>query len=267
MGFSGHNARKRFGQHWLVDAAVLTKIIEAAELGPSDTVLEIGPGRGALTERLLNQPIQQLDAIELDRDLVEGLQLRFGMDQRFRLQQGDALSLNLPVATKVVANIPYNITGPLLERLLGRLHQPNQNPYQLLVLLLQKEVAERITAEPGHSNFSALSVRMQLQAECISICDVPARCFRPAPKVVSEVICIKPFANCLNPGLAKTVEILLHSAFASRRKMLRNTLASFVPTGELQSWLGQGGISPQQRPQEVSAAQWVALASALSAQI
>jgi 16S rRNA (adenine1518-N6/adenine1519-N6)-dimethyltransferase len=81
------------------------------------------------------------------------------------------------------------------------------------------------------------------------------------------VICIKPFANCLNPGLAKTVEILLHSAFASRRKMLRNTLASFVPTGELQSWLGQGGISPQQRPQEVSAAQWVALASALSAQI
>ena len=178
MGFSGHQARKRFGQHWLRDASVLAAIVEAADLRAEDRVLEVGPGRGALTERLLASAAEAVQAIELDRDLVDGLTARFSADPRFHLRQGDVLetSLALPdgrLATKVVANIPYNITGPLLERLIGRLDGPVDPPYQRLVLLVQKEVAERIRARPGHSSFSALSVRMQLLADCRSICPVP----------------------------------------------------------------------------------------------
>ena len=149
MGFSGHTARKRFGQHWLIDAAVLNSIVAAAKLQATDRVLEIGPGRGALTEKILEQPLQRLEAIELDRDLVVGLQQRFGKDPRFNLHQGDALAMALPTANKVVANIPYNITGPLLEILLGRLDQPRSNGFDSLVLLLQQEVAESRLHQEG----------------------------------------------------------------------------------------------------------------------
>jgi len=266
MGFSGHTARKRFGQHWLIDAAVLNSIVEAAKLQATDRVLEIGPGRGALTEKILEQPLQRLEAIELDRDLVVGLQQRFGKDPRFNLHQGDALAMALPTANKVVANIPYNITGPLLEILLGRLDQPRLNGFDSLVLLLQQEVAQRITAAPGSSSFSALSVRLQLQCFCEKVCEVPPRCFQPPPKVNSEVICLRPLAEPLQLNIAITVEKLLKSAFAARRKMLRNTLCQFVPEGELQNWLNQADVSAQQRPQEIGPNKWVALATALLAE-
>ena len=137
MTFSGHRARKRFGQHWLTDAGVLDRIVQAAELHDVDRVLEVGPGRGALTERLLQSPLASLTAVELDRDLVAGLRQQFGADPRFCLLEGDVLELELPPATKVVANIPYNITGPLLERLVGRLDRPAAKSYTRLVLLVQ----------------------------------------------------------------------------------------------------------------------------------
>ena len=129
MSFTGHTARKRFGQHWLRDARVLDQIVEAARLQQDDRVLEVGPGRGALTERLLASPAAQIHAIELDRDLVQGLHDRFGSDSRFSLREGDVLeaSLNLAdggFANKVVANIPYSITGPLLGRLVGPATDP-----------------------------------------------------------------------------------------------------------------------------------------------
>ena len=197
MAFSGHHARKRFGQHWLKDESVLLQIVEAAALQPDDRVLEVGPGRGALTAQLLASPAASVQAVELDRDLVAGLQQRFAAEPRFQLQSGDVLALpqlgdGERRPTKVVANIPYNITGPLLERLVGRLDRPAVQTYQRLVLLLQKEVAERIRARPGQSCFSALSVRMQLLATCHSICPVPPRCFQPPPQVQSEVIAIDP---------------------------------------------------------------------------
>jgi 16S rRNA (adenine1518-N6/adenine1519-N6)-dimethyltransferase len=271
MSFSRHTARKRFGQHWLKDGTVLERIVAAAELSSSDCVLEVGPGRGALTERLLDSPASHIHAVELDRDLVEGLQQRFGADPRFSLQSGDVLDLpalgdphRLP--TKVVANIPYNITGPLLERLVGRLDCPVEPPYQRLVLLVQQEVAQRISASPGHSSFSALSVRMQLLARCRSVCPVPPRCFKPPPKVQSEVIALDPLpaAGRLDLRLAKSVEKLLRQAFQARRKMLRNTLAPLAPGSGLDSWLATASVDPQQRPQEVSPQQWVALAAGLN---
>ena len=271
MGFSGHQARKRFGQHWLRDASVLAAIVEAADLRAEDRVLEVGPGRGALTERLLASAAEAVQAIELDRDLVDGLTARFSADPRFHLRQGDVLetSLALPdgrLATKVVANIPYNITGPLLERLIGRLDGPVDPPYQRLVLLVQKEVAERIRARPGHSSFSALSVRMQLLADCRSICPVPPRCFQPPPKVQSEVIALDPLPaeRRLPLARARQVESLLKQAFRSRRKMLRNTLGSLAEADRLQAVTAEAGISLQQRPQDIAPAAWVALAAGLN---
>ena len=266
MTFAAHRARKRFGQHWLKDDSVLQRIVAAAELTAADTVLEVGPGRGALTERLLASPAAAVRAVELDRDLVQGLQQRFGDNPRFALSEGDVLALPLPPATAVVANIPYNITGPLLERLVGRLDRPVDQPYRRLVLLVQQEVGERIRARPGSSAYSALSVRMQLLAHCTSVCAVPPRCFQPPPKVMSEVVCLDPLApqERLEPALARSVESLLRRCFAARRKMLRNTLSGLMPAEALQAWVEAAEVALQQRPQEVSPAHWVRLAAGLN---
>jgi 16S rRNA (adenine1518-N6/adenine1519-N6)-dimethyltransferase len=266
MTFAAHRTRKRFGQHWLKDERVLQQILAAAELSADDTVLEVGPGRGALTERLLASPAAAVRAVELDRDLVEGLQERFGGDSRFELTPGDVLAVPLPEAGIVVANIPYNITGPLLERLVGRLDRPVLQPYRRLVLLMQQEVGERIRARPGSSAYSALSVRMQLLARCSSVCLVPPRCFQPPPKVMSEVVAIDPLPpdQQLDPGLARAVETLLRRCFAARRKMLRNTLAGLQPPELLAALTAEAGIGLEQRPQEVAPAAWVALAAGLN---
>ena len=271
MSFGGHSPRKRFGQHWLRDERVLDRILEASELGSDDRVLEVGPGRGALTERLLASSAVAVHAVELDRDLVSGLHDRFGGFPRFSLREGDVLEvpLTLPdgqLATKVVANIPYNITGPLLERLIGRLDQPIDPPYQRLVLLVQKEVAERIRARPGASSFSALSVRMQLLAHCSTVCAVPPRCFQPPPKVHSEVIRIDPLPQEQRPDpvTCRRVERLLRQAFQARRKMLRNTLKVTQPFSELETITRQAGIDLSQRPQEVAPNAWVELARGLN---
>jgi 16S rRNA (adenine1518-N6/adenine1519-N6)-dimethyltransferase len=271
MTFSGHTARKRFGQHWLRDEHVLERILQAADLQADDRVLEVGPGRGALTERLLASPVAWVHAVELDRDLVGGLRQRFAAEPRFSLQEGDVLAVALEGpggsrATKVVANIPYNITGPLLERLVGRLDRPVDPPYQSLVLLVQKEVAERIRAHPGQSSFSALSVRMQLLAHCSSVCPVPPRCFQPPPKVQSEVVRLDPLPadQRLPIELARGVERLLRMAFLARRKMLRNTLAPLAAPDQLQALATAAGIHLQQRPQEIAPAAWVALARGLN---
>jgi 16S rRNA (adenine1518-N6/adenine1519-N6)-dimethyltransferase len=271
MTFSGHRARKRFGQHWLTDPQILDRIVAAADLHGADHVLEVGPGRGALTERLLASPAASLLAVELDRDLVVGLRQSFGGDGRFTLIEGDVLELALPcpgrpMPTKVVANIPYNITGPLLEVLVGRLGRPAPCRFERLVLLVQQEVGQRIRARPGSSAFSALSVRMQLLARCSSVCTVPPRCFSPPPKVTSEVIVIEPLPAAEQPprDQALAVEGLLRRCFAGRRKMLRTSLAGLLPAPALLELAAAAGVDLQQRPQELAPAQWLALATGLN---
>ena len=264
--FASHRTRKRFGQHWLVDQQVLTAIVAAAALEPTDTVLEVGPGRGALTSELLASPVSAVQAIELDRDLVAGLDRRFGSDPRFHLISGDVLRVALPRASKVVANIPYNITGPLLEQLVGRLDRPVPTPYRRLVLLVQREVGERIRAAAGSSSFSALSVRMQLLCRCSLVCAVPPRCFDPPPRVDSEVLALDPLPpeDRLDPLLANTVEMLLKRSFVARRKMLRNTLGGLRAEPQLNVLAAAAGVSLQQRPQELAPSAWVALAAGLN---
>ena len=266
MSFAAHRVRKRFGQHWLIDQGVLGRIVSAAELGNGDRVLEVGPGRGSLTERLLASPAEAVLAVELDRDLVVGLQGRFSDEPRFSLTSGDVLAVDLPAANKVVANIPYNITGPLLERLVGRLDRPVAQPYDRLVLLVQREVGERIRCLPGSSAYSALSVRMQLMARCELVCAVPPRCFQPPPKVHSEVILIEPLGadQQLEPGVARTVEMLLKRCFGARRKMLRNTLAGLLPEPQLAALAAAAGIGMLQRPQEIAPGAWVVLSGSLN---
>jgi len=249
---------------------VLDQIVEAANLGPRDRVLEVGPGQGALTERLLASPAAAVHAVELDRDLVGGLRQRFAEEPRFSLTEGDILRapLTLPhaqPATKVVANIPYNITGPLLERLVGRLDEPATPPYQRLVLMVQEEVAERIQAGAGDQNRGALSVRMQLLGYCRILCRVPPRAFAPPPKVGSAVLVVDPVPadQQLQPALARSVEALLGGTFLHRRKMLRGSLCRLRPVPDLEAVAAAAGVSLQQRPQDLPAQSWVALAKAL----
>ncbi len=266
--------RKQFAQHWLKSDKALNQIIRAAECTVLDHVLEIGPGTGILTRRLL--PLaQSVVAVEIDRDLCQLLTKQLGKTKNFLLLQGDILSLDLASEltsfpafqkpNKVVANIPYNITGPILEKLLGTITNPATEPFDLIVLLVQKEVAERLYAFPGSKAFGALSVRVQYLAECELICPVPAQYFYPAPKVDSAVVRLRPRQTeppVLEP---RSLEILVKLGFAAKRKMLRNNLKGMVDRDRLTQLLEQLEVNPQARAEDLSVAQWVALSNELCA--
>ncbi|BBD54130.1 16S rRNA (adenine(1518)-N(6)/adenine(1519)-N(6))-dimethyltransferase RsmA [Planktothrix agardhii] len=260
--------RKQFAQHWLRSEKALSKIVKSALLSPSDCLLEIGPGTGILTTQLLSVA-RSVVAVEIDRDLSQNLVKRFGNRDNFLLLEGDILTLdiegqlqgfpNFQNPNKVVANIPYNITGPIVEQLLGTISEPNPHPYQLIVLLVQKEVAQRITANAGSKTFGALSVRVQYLANCEYICDVPAKAFYPAPKVDSAVLRLSPRPITHPANNPQYLETLLKLGFSSKRKMLRNNLQSVISRDQLTQLLEQLEINPQVRAEDLSVEQWVNL--------
>lgn len=289
--------RKQFGQHWLRSDAVLQQILAAATLVKGDRILEIGPGKGVLTHALVSQ-VSAVVAVEIDRDLCEVLVKKFADKPNFLLLQGDILTLDLEVLlqdfprfqqpTKVVANIPYNITGPILERLLGRIAQPRDTAFTQIVLLVQKEVAERICAEPGGRSFGALSVRVQYLADCEYLFTVPAQAFSPPPKVESAVIRLRPRPWQPPATHPQLLETLIRVGFATKRKMLRNNLKgllcrdalsnefSLSPKGDGYPWRGNLydtviqeifpalAIAPEARAEELGVDQWVKLSDALA---
>ncbi len=265
--------RKRFGQHWLRNETALNNIIQAAQLKASDRVLEIGPGTGILTRRLLGE-VQAVVAVEIDRDLCQKLLKSFSKENNFLLLQGDILSLDLETnltnfplwqnPNKVVANIPYNITGPILEKLLGKIAKPTLNSYELIVLLMQKEVAERLVAQPSSKAFGALSVRVQYLASCQWICDVPRGSFSPPPKVDSAVVCLRPQPIEIPASNPQQLETLIKLGFASRRKMLRNNLKGLVDSDRLSELLEQLNLNPQVRAEDISLQQWITLSNQLA---
>lgn len=269
------NPRKRFGQHWLRSDKVLNRIVAAAAIEPSDRILEIGPGTGVLTQRLIPQA-KSVIAVEIDRDLCRGLAQKFGKIESFLLLSGDILDLDLAELlapfpqfqqpNKVVANIPYYITGPILERLLGSLAQPNPNPFESIVLLIQREVAERLYAKPGSRNFGALSVKVQYLAECELICPVPPKAFYPPPKVESAVVRLRPRPFPTLADDPRQLERLVKLGFASKRKMLRNNLKATVDRDLLTPWLEALGANPQVRGEDLSVAQWVELSNRIGKQ-
>ena len=266
-------ARKQFAQHWLRSEEALNQIVAAAQLQKSERILEIGPGTGILTRRLLPQA-ESVVAVEIDRDLCKLLVQKLRSFENFLLLQGDFLTLDLDTQLasfsafqnpkKVVANIPYNITGPILEKLLGTIAQPAANPFDLIVLLVQKEVAERLYAKPSSRAFGALSVRVQYVAECELICEVPAKAFSPPPKVDSAVVRLRPRMvepQATNP---KWLETLVKLGFSSKRKMLRNNLKSVIESDRLTQLLEQLDVNPQARAEDLSVQQWVALSYLLT---
>jgi 16S rRNA (adenine1518-N6/adenine1519-N6)-dimethyltransferase len=265
-------ARKQFAQHWLRSEKALNKIVATACLQPQDSLLEIGPGTGILTRQLLPQ-VQSLVAVEIDRDLCDLLAKKLGSIEKFLLLQGDFLNLDLEAnlaafpnfqkPKKVVANIPYNITGPILEKLLGTISQPNLNPFDLIVLLVQKEVAERLSAKPGSRNFGALTIRVQYLAECEFICDVPAKAFSPPPNVDSAVVRLRPRLLETQANDPKYLETIVKVGFSSKRKMLKNNLKSLIESDRLCPLLEQLKVNPQSRGEDLSVKQWVALSNIL----
>ena len=255
--------RKQFGQHWLRSDAVLNKILRAGKLQSSDRILEIGPGTGNLT-RLILPFVESLTAVEIDRDLCE--KLRKTMHQpNFHLIEGSILDIPLPEQTnKVIANIPYNITGEILKRLLGTLAEPIQQ-FEQIVLLVQKEIGDRLAAKAGHKAYNALSVKIQYLADCQFICDVPAAAFYPPPKVNSAVIRISPRPPITPASDPKFLDRLLTMGFATKRKMLRNNLISEIDRDRLVLILESMGINSQVRAEDLDVAQWVALSEAVLA--
>lgn len=261
--------RKQFAQHWLKSEKALDKIVKAANLSGS-RVLEIGPGTGILTRRLLAEA-ESVVAVEIDRDLCQRLAKQLGKADNFLLLQGDILEMDLDsqlVAftkfqnpNKVVANIPYNITGPILQKLLGTISVPAAKPFDSIVLLVQKEVAERLYAKPGSRAFGALSVRVQYLAECELICNVPSKDFVPPPKVDSAVIRLRPRlieTPAVNP---RHLENLVKLGFGSKRKMLRNNLKGAVDLDKLIQLLEELQINPESRAEDLSVEQWVNLSN------
>ncbi len=260
--------RKQFGQHWLRSDKVLNQIVAAADLKPSDRVLEIGPGLGVLTQRLLPL-VESLLAVEIDRDLCAALAKKFGHHPNLTLLEADFLAVDLAhwiqdkpkvsYPNKVVANIPYNITSPILDKLLGSITRPHPLPMERLVLLVQKEVADRLVAKPSSKAYGALSIKIQYLARCELVCVVPPKAFQPPPKVDSAVICLYPQPPILTTQEAQRLETLLRLGFASRRKMLRNNLKSLIDSAQLTQFLEQLSLSPTARAEELSLTEWIAL--------
>jgi 16S rRNA (adenine1518-N6/adenine1519-N6)-dimethyltransferase len=262
--------KKQFGQHWLRNEQVLDRIITAAKIAPTDRILEIGPGTGILTRRLI-PAASAVVAVEIDRDLCALLVKQLGNVDNFLLLENDFLSLDVDSvlndfpkfqnANKVVANIPYNITGPILEKLLGNIVRPNEKPFDSIVLLVQKEVGDRLYAKPSTKAFGALSIRVQYLAHCELICPVPARDFSPPPKVDSAVIRLTPRRLSIEPTSPKVLDNLVRLGFGSRRKMLRNNLQGAIDREALTELLISMEINTEARAEDLSIEQWIHLSN------
>ncbi len=254
-----HRARKRFGQHFLTDLGVIDAIIRSIHPARQDTVVEIGPGRGAMTDTLARR-VGHLHAIELDRDLAAELQKRFADNASVTIHEADALTFDfgrLGQRLRVVGNLPYNISTPLLFHLLD---------FRAKILdmhfMLQKEVVERMAAEPGSKAYGRLSIMLGCHLAVEPLFDVDRKAFDPPPAVTSSVVRLDP----LPPGTFTIdneagLSTLVATAFMQRRKTLRNALKTVAQAPAFAAV----GIDPALRPEQISIAQYVALANHLHA--
>ena len=247
-----HRPRKRFGQNFLVDPAVIAAIVAAIAPARGENLLEIGPGLGALTRPLL-AAAGQLHAIEIDRDLAAGLQHELG--ERLSLHVTDVLEFDvgsLGEELRVIGNLPYNISTPLLFHLAGHADRICD-----IHVMLQREVVERMVAAPADTHYGRLSVMLQYRFEMEKLLAVPAAAFTPAPKVESAVVRLTPLRPL--PHVARDEALfarVVAAAFSQRRKTLRNSLRNFVGPADFEALK----IAPTARAQELSVAQFVALA-------
>lgn len=274
-------ARKRFGQNFLIHAGLLDGIVRCLELTPADTVVEIGPGLGFLTERLLPQ-CGQLIAVELENAMVAHLRQKFGLTDSstsnahpsLTLVQQDFLAYpleNVPAERfKVVGNIPYNITSSVLFKLVGELTETEhalRSRIPQITLLVQKEVAERIAAQPGSKAYGPLSIASQYHYQPEVEFWVPPEAFEPMPKVQSAVISLLARDKPLLEGVdVRGLNRIVRMAFQQRRKMMKNTLAAGLqlPEATVVEALQAVGLEPTVRPEQVPIATFGALTDALA---
>ena len=254
-----HRPRKRFGQHFLTDRRSLERIVEALQPVQTDTVVEIGPGKGALTE-ILAGACSRLVAIEIDRDLVASLRQRFAERRSVEIVEGDALAVNwvgLAGDSYLLAgNLPYYITTPLIFRIL-------ESPMpRRAVLLVQREVADRLTAEPRSSEYGALTVNVQVAATVQTVAKVSAGAFHPKPKVDSAIVLMTPRPQpLLGTEEEKPFRQFVQAAFGMRRKtLLRLVRELWIPSAnEAATVLSEVGIDPSARPETIDPARFVEL--------
>jgi 16S rRNA (adenine1518-N6/adenine1519-N6)-dimethyltransferase len=246
-----HAPRKRFGQHFLASPGIVAKIVAAIDPRPGDVVVEIGPGLGALTEPLLAR-LPHLHVIEIDRDIAARLRATHP-PERLGVHEGDVLDFDfgaLPAPLRIVGNLPYNISTPILFRLV-----PQASRVRDMHFMLQREVVDRMVARPSTPEYGRLSVMLQVRFAMARLFDVPPGAFRPPPKVDSAVVRMVPRADapaCDDAALARVVT----AAFTKRRKTLRNALAGAVPDEALAAL----GLDPRLRPENLSVDEYVALA-------
>ncbi|MBV1872945.1 MAG: 16S rRNA (adenine(1518)-N(6)/adenine(1519)-N(6))-dimethyltransferase RsmA [Gammaproteobacteria bacterium] len=257
----GHRARKRFGQNFLHDPQVIQNIIQSIAPEKDQLIAEIGPGLGALTEGLANSGCQ-LKLIELDRDLVSKLELHYTHTDNVDIHPGDALKFDFgslssaPHSLRLVGNLPYNISTPLIFHLINYV-----NIIQDMHFMLQKEVVQRLAAEPGNKNYGRLSVMVQYYCDVDYLFTVGPGAFNPAPKVDSAIVHLRPRKTIsLIANDTEKLEKLIKQAFAQRRKTLRNNLKTLLSSEQIESL----EIDPGARPETLSVNQYVALANLLS---
>ncbi len=253
----GHQARKRFGQNFLHDAAVIDRIVQSIYPKAGDRLVEIGPGLGALTEPLLEACGGQLQVVELDRDLIPILRTKFFNFPEFKIHEADALKFDFNTLCdaehplRVVGNLPYNISTPLIFHLLENIHHLKDMHF-----MLQKEVVERMAATPGTGDYGRLSLMCQYYCKVQPLFIVGPESFDPAPKVESAIVRLMPHAQLPHPARSvQRLQQVIAGAFTKRRKTLRNALAGVVP----EEAIGALGIDPKLRPENLTLAQYVAL--------
>lgn len=254
----GHVARKRFGQNFLVDHGVIAAIVSAINPKRDDIVVEIGPGLGAITEPLM-QRVDHLHVVEIDRDLIARLKKQH-TPERMTIHEGDALAFDFASIGKnlrLVGNLPYNISTPLLFHLADYVDVLHDMHF-----MLQKEVVERMVAEPGNADFGRMSVMLQYRFYLEWLIDVPPESFDPPPKVQSAVVRLipKPVSELNAKSQEKLSQVVL-TAFSQRRKMLRNTMKGMLSD----AGFAELGIAPTLRPEDVSVEDYVRIANYLSA--
>jgi 16S rRNA (adenine1518-N6/adenine1519-N6)-dimethyltransferase len=254
-----HQARKRFGQNFLHDRGVIARILRAFDPRPGQHVVEIGPGRGALTYDLLDA-LGQMDAVELDRDLIARLQEGAATHGALRLHSADALKFDFCALAeagerlRLIGNLPYNISTPLIFHLLDQAHCIED-----MCFMLQKEVVDRLAARPGGKDYGRLSVMVQWRCRVERILTVGPGAFSPPPKVDSAVVGLTPYEK---PPVTvedpKTLERVVQAAFSQRRKTLRNTLKGLLGEDEIAA----AGVDPGMRAEQLSIEQFAALSNA-----
>jgi 16S rRNA (adenine1518-N6/adenine1519-N6)-dimethyltransferase len=260
---SGHKARKRFGQNFLHDPGVIERIIRAINPKPDDALVEIGPGLGALTEEMLAVN-GRLQVVELDRDLIPVLRTKFFNYPDFRIHEADALTFDFGQLVengqriRIIGNLPYNISTPLIFHLLG-----HSGVVEDMHFMLQKEVVQRLAAVPGDNNYGRLGIMAQYFCRVQPLFEVGSGAFKPAPKVDSAIVRMVPHETLPHPAKDyRLLQAVVRTAFSARRKTLRKGLAGMVTVEQLNSV----GINDGLRPENLALADYVAIADLLAEQ-